>query len=75
VSALFQFGLSNLHRIAAWLFALLLMPALAVAGGPKYIAGVSYFDPGVMGQPVHWARGQVNYYVDRGPLSETERHG
>ena len=47
------------------------MPALAMAGGPKYVAGVSYFDPGVMGQPVHWAGGQVNYYVDQGPLSAT----
>jgi hypothetical protein len=54
---------------ATWLLAVLLAPAAAVAGGPKYVAGVSFFDPGVMGQPVHWAGGQVNYYVDQGPLS------
>jgi hypothetical protein len=40
-----------------------------VAGGPKYVAGVSFFNPGVLGQPVHWAGGQVNYYVDQGPLN------
>jgi len=35
------------------------------------VAGVSYFNPGVAGQPVHWASGQVNYYVDQGPLNST----
>jgi hypothetical protein len=59
------------HRTAAWLLALLLAPGLAVAGGPRYVAGVSYFNPGVVGQPVHWANGQLNYYVDQGPLSST----
>jgi IPT/TIG domain len=41
----------------------------AVAGGPKYIAGASYFNAAVVGQPVHWAGGQLMYYVDRGPLN------
>jgi hypothetical protein len=50
---------------------LLLAPAVAVAGGPKYVAGVSFFDPGVLGRPIHWANGQVKYWVDRGPLSST----
>jgi hypothetical protein len=35
------------------------------------VAGVSYFNPAVLGQPIHWAGGQVNYYVDQGPLSST----
>ncbi len=48
---------------------LLLAPATALAGGPKYVAGVSFFNPGVLGQPVHWAGGQVHYYVDQGPLN------
>ena len=39
------------------------------AGGPKYVAGASYFNPAVVGQPVHWSGGQVNYYVDQGPLN------
>ena len=48
---------------------ILVAPLMAVAGGPKYVAGTNYFDPGVVGQPVHWAGGQVNYYVDQGPLN------
>jgi hypothetical protein len=44
-------------------------PAAALAGGPKYIAGSSYFNPAAQGQPVRWAGGKVNYYVDQGPLS------
>ena len=33
------------------------------------MAGVTFFNPGVLGQPVHWAAGQVNYFVDQGPLN------
>jgi hypothetical protein len=58
-----------MRRAAPVLFALLLAPAAVQAGGPKYVAGVSFFNPGVLGQPVHWAGGQVNYYVDQGPLN------
>ena len=35
------------------------------AGGPKYVAGSSYFNPGLAGQPVTWANGAVRYYADR----------
>ena len=42
---------------------------LASAGGPKYVAGASYFNPGVKGQALHWAGGRVNYFVDNGPLN------
>jgi hypothetical protein len=48
---------------------LILAPGVALAGGPKYVAGTSFFNPGVVGQPVHWANGQLNYYVDQGPLN------
>ena len=48
---------------------IILSPLTAFAGGPKYVAGTSYFNPAAMGQPVHWAGGQINYYVDQGPLS------
>jgi hypothetical protein len=57
------------RRTAAWLLTALLLPATAIAGGPKHVAGVSYFNPGVVGQPLHWASGQLNYYVDQGPLN------
>jgi hypothetical protein len=53
--------------------AALIVPVLisqaAVAGGPRYVAGASYFDSSVVGQPLRWANGQVNYYVDQGPLN------
>jgi hypothetical protein len=51
--------------------ALLLPSPTACAGGPRYVAGTTYFNSGVLGQPIHWAGGQVNYYVDQGPLSST----
>ena len=43
----------------------------ALAGGPKYVAGSTWFNPAAMGTPVHWAQGRVSYYVDQGPLSAT----
>ena len=46
-----------------------LAPSGCGRGGPKYIAGVSYFNPGVLGQPVIWANAQINYSVDQGPLN------
>jgi hypothetical protein len=49
----------------------LLAPPCAVAGGPKYVAGATFFNPAVLGQPLQWSNGQVNYYVDQGPLSST----
>jgi hypothetical protein len=68
---MFSFAIRRLQRSAFMRIAtlLLLPPACLLAGGPKYVAGVTYFNPGVVGQPVHWAGGQVNYYVDQGPLN------
>jgi hypothetical protein len=57
------------RRLSALSLALAIAPAAARAGGPKYIAGTSFFNPGVLGQPLHWAGGQVNYYVDLGLLT------
>ncbi len=48
---------------------LILAPAFALAGGPKYVAGTSFFNPAVVGQTIHWSGGQVSYFVDQGPLS------
>ncbi len=75
-------GQSSLHTRSANLrprFAypatvLVLLVALfqtAWAGGPRYIAGVSYFDQGTAGTPLTWAQGLVNYYTDQGNLSPT----
>ncbi|MGB6859289.1 MAG: IPT/TIG domain-containing protein [Terracidiphilus sp.] len=52
-------------------FFLLCTPSALLAGGPKYVAGTTYFNAAVLGQPLHWASGQVNYYVDQGPLSSS----
>ena len=42
---------------------------MAHAGGPKYVAGARYFNSSANGRPIRWASGQVNYFVDQGPLS------
>jgi hypothetical protein len=65
----FNFVRRSLLRLVVSLLALALAPAVSRAGGPKYIAGASYFDPAVLGQPVHWSGGLVRYYVDQGPLN------
>ena len=41
----------------------------ARAGNPRNVAGTSYFDPSVTGQPLVWSQGVINYYTDQGDLS------
>ena len=43
----------------------------AYAGGPRWVAGSSYFTPSAKGKPITWANGLVPYYIDRGNLSPT----
>jgi hypothetical protein len=50
---------------------LLVLMQLARAGGPRYIAGISYFNLGTAGMPLTWAQGAINYYTDQGSLSAT----
>ena len=66
-----HFHFANLRRPALALpgIFLLLAPPFALAGGPKYVAGISFFNSANLGQPIHWSNGQVNYYVDQGPLN------
>ena len=45
------------------------MAGSAWAGGPKYVAGVAYFNPAVVGQPIRWADGPISYFVDQGSLN------
>ena len=59
----------SILALSCLLLTTLLAPTGALAGGPKYVAGTTYFNPGVVGQPLHWAGGQINYYVDQGPLN------
>ena len=51
------------------IFVLILLPSAALAGGPKYIAGTTYFNSGTAGTPLTWSQGSVNYYTDQGDLS------
>jgi hypothetical protein len=53
--------------VALVFFALFTLPLFA--GGPKYVAGTSYFSPQVTGQPVLWPNGQISYFTDQGDLS------
>jgi hypothetical protein len=48
---------------------LLVLSSVAHAGGPRYVAGASVFNPEVKGTPVTWAQGAVSYYTDQGNLS------
>lgn len=62
------------RRIAIYLAALALvllivLVELARAGGPQYVAGVSYFNAGLAGQPITWTEGAITYYTDQGDLS------
>ena len=62
--------LRALFAVRSLFIALLLISAGdAFAGGPKYIAGASYFNPGTMGTPLTWPGATLNYYTDHGNLS------
>src|SRR5579871_1139838 len=39
------------------------------AGGPKCVAGTSFFDSTMTGEPLVWPQGAVTYYTDQGDLS------
>lgn len=54
--------------------AVLALPCALYAGGPKYVAGSTYFNASAMGQPLHWTNGKVKYFVDQGALSATVTH-
>ena len=60
-------------RVTVYVLALALvliaLAELARAGGPQYVAGTSYFDAGLAGQPITWTNGAVRYYTDQGRLS------
>jgi hypothetical protein len=57
------------YVVAIALMLLIALVELARAGGPQYVAGVSYFNAGVTGQPIVWAGGTITYYTDQGNLS------
>jgi hypothetical protein len=60
-------------RVAAGIFVLLIcLPSFA--GGPRYIAGSSFFHLGTMGMPIVWSQGAITYYTDQGDLSPVLLH-
>jgi hypothetical protein len=59
----------RLRFVAANSAILLALSQAAFAGGPRYVAGVSYFNSGAKGTPLTWANGIVSYYTDQGDLS------
>lgn len=60
---------SFLLRLALAIAAVLTFVVLARAGGPNLIAGTTYFDPAVTGQPLIWPTGEITYFTDQGDLS------
>jgi IPT/TIG domain len=56
------------------MLSLLLVSRAACAGGPAYVAGVSYFNSGTAGTPITWAGGTLTYYTDQGDLSPALPH-
>jgi len=56
-------------RLAIALAMVLLFALLSRAGGPKYVAGVSYFQAPTAGQPLVWPQGLITFYTDQGDLS------
>ena len=66
-----QLGINRLIGLAAALPCLILFcaPLSAWAGGPRWVAGSSYFDPAAKGHPIVWKDGQVTYFTDLGALS------
>jgi hypothetical protein len=42
---------------------------LSRAGGPKQVAGTTYFESTMTGQPLTWPQGLITYYTDQGDLS------
>jgi hypothetical protein len=56
-------------KLATALVMILSFAVPAGAGGPKYVAGTSYFASAVAGSPLTWPQGQITYYTDQGDLS------
>lgn len=57
----------SLIALLGWLF--LCAAQSACGGGPRWVAGSSYFNASTKGQPIVWSNGQVSYYTDLGALS------
>ncbi len=61
-------------RKFSFLVLMLALTQAAFAGGPRWVAGSSYFNTSVKGQPVYWKNGNVSYYLDQNGLSALAIH-
>jgi hypothetical protein len=63
----------SMNPASDWFVPLALIFVFAVqmahAGGPRWVAGSSYFNSSAKGQPIVWANGKVTYFTDLGALS------
>src|SRR6266568_7296886 len=60
---------SFLLRLALSTAMILFFVALSRGGGPKCVAGATYFDSSMTGQPLVWPQGLITYATDQGDLS------
>jgi len=60
-------------KLSVLLVSLAIAPAV-FAGGPRWVAGSSYFNSSVKGQPVHWKNGAISYYLDQNGLTPLAYH-
>ena len=61
----------GIHRSLTFTLVAIALVSSAHAGGPRWVAGSSYFNPSALGEPLIWRNGIVNYYTDLGDLSPT----
>ncbi len=64
--SLLRLFLSRLALAAGMIFFFVI---ISRAGGPKYVAGTTYFEPSATGAALIWPQGQITYYTDQGDLS------
>jgi hypothetical protein len=60
-------------KLSLWFASLAIVPAM-FAGGPRWVAGSSYFNTSVKGRPVHWKNGVISYYLDQNALTPLAYH-
>ncbi len=58
-----------LSRLVLAALIVLVWALLSRAANPRSIAGTSYFNSSITGQPLTWPQGQITYYTDQGDLS------
>ena len=71
IPAIIRIKRTSIARFGLAFWLAVVTASFAWAGGPRWVAGSTYFNAGLKGQPIVWKNGQVNYYTDLGDLSAT----